>query len=99
MVYTIGYTLISKKGMKMTNIKTAISIEKPLFEEVEALAEEMKVSRSRIFALATRDFIQHHKSQKLLDAINATYDDRPDSEEEKLRGQMKYKHRQLVKER
>ncbi len=83
----------------MTNIKTAISIEKPLFEEVEALAEEMEVSRSYLFTLAARDFIQHHKSQKLLDAINATYDDLPDSEEERLRAQMKSKHRQLVKDR
>lgn len=83
----------------MANIKTAISIEKPLFEEVEALAEEMEVSRSYLFTLAARDFIQHHKSQKLLDAINATYDDLPDSEEERLRAQMKSKHRQLVKDR
>ncbi len=30
----------------MANKKTAISIEKPLFEEIEALAEEMEVSRS-----------------------------------------------------
>jgi metal-responsive CopG/Arc/MetJ family transcriptional regulator len=97
MIHTIGYTFVSKKGMKMANIKTAISIEKPLFEEVEALAEEMKVSRSYLFTLATRDFIQYHKSQKLLDAINATYDDSPDNEEKRLRVQMKSKHRQLVK--
>ena len=44
----------------MANIKTAISIAKPLFEEVEALAEEMEVSRSHLFTLAARDFIQHH---------------------------------------
>ena len=99
MIHTMGYTLGSKKGMKMANIKTAISIEKPLFEEVEALAEEMKVSRSYLFTLATRDFIQHHKSQKLLDTINATYDDLPDNEEERLRAQMKFKHHQLVKGR
>jgi metal-responsive CopG/Arc/MetJ family transcriptional regulator len=99
MIYTMGYTFGSKKGMKMANIKTAISIEKPLFEEVAALAEEMEVSRSYLFTLAARDFIQHHKSQKLLDAINATYDDLPNNEEERLRAQIKSKHRQLVKDR
>ena len=83
----------------MAHNKTAISIEKPLFDEVAALAEEMEVSRSYLFTLATRDFIQHHKSQKLLDAINATYDDLPDNEEERLRAQMKFKHHQLVKGR
>lgn len=99
MIHTMSYTFSSKKGMKMANIKTAISIEKPLFEEVEALAKKMEVSRSHLFTLAARDFIQHHKSQKLLDTINAAYDDLPDNEEEKIRAQMKSKHRQLVKDR
>lgn len=82
----------------MANIKTAISIEKPLFEEVEALAKEMEVSRSYLFTLAARDFIQHRKSQKLLDTINATYNDLPDPVEERLIAQMKSKHRRLVKD-
>ncbi|MBI4289001.1 MAG: ribbon-helix-helix protein, CopG family [Chloroflexi bacterium] len=81
----------------MANIKTAISLEKPLFDEVEALAEEMEVSRSHLFALAARDFIQRYKSQKLLDAINAAYADLPDRAEEDLRASMKSKQRRLVK--
>jgi metal-responsive CopG/Arc/MetJ family transcriptional regulator len=83
----------------MANIKTAISIEKPLFEEVEALAEKMKVSRSHLFTLAARAFIQNHKNRKLLETINAAYSDLPDSEEEGLRAQMKSRHRSLVKDR
>lgn len=98
MVHTIGYTSKSDNGMKMANIKTAISIGKPLFEEVEALAEEMEVSRSYLFTLAARYFIEHHKSQKLLDDINVAYDDLPDAEEKGLRAQMKSKHRRLVKD-
>ncbi len=82
----------------MANIKTAISIEKRLFEEIESLAEEMAVSRSHLFTLATRDFIQHRRSQKLLDAINAAYNDLPTDEEERVSVLMKSKHRQLVKE-
>ena len=84
----------------MANIKTAISIERPLFQEIEALAEEMEVSRSHLFSLAARDFIQYRRSQKLLDAINAAYDDLPDTDEERLvRTNMRSKHRRLVKER
>lgn len=83
----------------MTNIKTAISIEKPLFEEVDALAEEMKVSRSHLFTLATRDFIQHYKNRKLLEAINAAFDENPpDESEEQLLKRMKAKQRRLVKD-
>ena len=83
----------------MANIKTAISIEKPLFEEIEVLAQKMKVSRSHLFTLAARAFIQNHKSQRLLEAINAAYSDLPVIEEEKLRAQMKPRHRQIVKDR
>jgi metal-responsive CopG/Arc/MetJ family transcriptional regulator len=83
----------------MANIKTAISIEKTLFEELEALAEEMDVSRSYLFSLAAREFIQHHKNQKLLDSINAAYGDQPDAAEEKVRIQMRSKHRELVKDK
>ncbi len=82
----------------MANIKTAISIEKPLFEEIEALAEEMAVSRSHLFTLAARDFVQRHQSQKLLEALNATYDDLPDLVEERVRTPMKSNHRRLVKD-
>lgn len=83
----------------MANIKTAISIEGPLFKEVEALAGEMKVSRSHLFSLAARDFLQHHKNRKLRDAINAAYSDLPDREEESLRTQMKVKYREILKDK
>ena len=82
----------------MVNKKTAISIEQPLFEEVEALAEEMAVSRSYFFTLAAREFIQRRKSQKLLETINAAYTELSDPEEKDSRAKMKSKHRQLVKD-
>jgi metal-responsive CopG/Arc/MetJ family transcriptional regulator len=79
--------------------KTAISIEKPLFDEVEALAEELEVSRSFVFTLAAREFIQRHKNEKLLEAINAAYKDTPDVNEKRLRTRMKSKQQRLVKDR
>jgi len=82
----------------MANIKTAISIEEPLFEELVALAEEMEVSRSHLFALAAQEFIQHHKNRKLLDALNAAYSGSPDPGEEKLQAQTRSRHRELLKD-
>jgi metal-responsive CopG/Arc/MetJ family transcriptional regulator len=82
----------------MATKKTAISIEKPLFEEIDSLAEEMEVSRSYLFTMAAREFIERHKSQKLLDAINAAHDDSTDLEEERLRAEMKPKQRRIVKD-
>ncbi len=82
----------------MANIKTAISVEKPLFDEVDALAHEMEVSRSHLFALAVREFIQRHKSRKVLEAVNAAHDDVPDPAEDSLQTRMRNKHRELVKD-
>jgi metal-responsive CopG/Arc/MetJ family transcriptional regulator len=81
----------------MVNVKTAISIEKPLFDEVEALAEDMKVSRSRVFALAAQQFVEEHKNRKLLEAINAAYEP-PTEEERAVLEQIRESQRQLVDE-
>jgi len=80
----------------MANVKTAISLQQPLFEQIDALAQEMQISRSRLFALAAEAFIRHHQSQKLLEAINDAYDDLPDAGEQSLRHKMRQQHRQLV---
>jgi metal-responsive CopG/Arc/MetJ family transcriptional regulator len=82
----------------MANIKTAISIDKPLFEQVDDLAHELNTSRSRIFALAATEFIQRHMNQKLLEAINAAYDDFPDVKEESLKSMMRSRHLKMVKD-
>ena len=81
----------------MANIKTAISIDKPLFEQVDDLAHELNTSRSRIFALAAQEFIQRHKNRKLLEAINDAYDDIPDIREESLTSMMRSRHLKMVK--
>jgi metal-responsive CopG/Arc/MetJ family transcriptional regulator len=80
----------------MAKLKIAISIEKPLLEEIDALAKEMEVSRSFLFTLASREFIERCKSQKLLEAINAAYSNSPDLNEERLRTQMKSKQQKLI---
>ena len=80
----------------MANVKTAISLQQSLFEQVDALAQEMQISRSRLFALAVEAFIQHHQNQKLLEAINDAYDDLPNAGERSLRHKMRQQHRQLV---
>ena len=82
----------------MANKKTAISIDEPLFEQVDALAHEFKTSRSRIFALAAQEFIQRHRNQKLLEAINNAYDDAPGTKEESLISMMRSRHIEMVKD-
>lgn len=80
----------------MANVKTAISIQEALFKEVEALAGEMNISRSKLFAMAIEEFIQRRRNRQLLQQINAAYDDAPDSREREHQRRMKAQHRQLI---
>jgi hypothetical protein len=81
----------------MANIKTAISIEKTLFEQAESIAREMKVSRSSLFALALQDFIRHHQNKELLQCINEAYEDMPDADERERLRKMLRRQRKVVK--
>ena len=80
----------------MANIKTAISIEKPIFEQMNVLAKDLNISRSRLFALAAQEFIQRHKNIKLLQSLNEAYDDLLESEP--IVSKMRPRHYKMVKE-
>jgi len=82
----------------MKNIKTAISIKKPLFDQADALANELNMSRSSLFALAVKELILRHNKQKMLKDLNAAYDEIPDSKEETLRTHMRSQHYEQVKD-
>jgi metal-responsive CopG/Arc/MetJ family transcriptional regulator len=81
----------------MANVKTAISLQESLFEQVEALADEMKISRSRAFALVVEDFVRRHQNRRLLERINDAYTNIPDPAEETLRQRMRRQHRRIVR--
>lgn len=82
------------------SVKTAISIQQDLFDAINRLAEELHVSRSKLFVLAMEEFIAKNKNRQLLAQINAAYsDDAPDTEETQVRSLMKKKQaRQLESE-
>lgn len=80
----------------MQAIKTAISIEKNLFDQAEIIARTMKVSRSKLFVIALQDFIEHQKNKEMLAQINAAYDDEPDANEQAIRKKVRHQHRRIV---
>ena len=80
----------------MQAIKTAISIEKDLFDQAENIARAMKVSRSRLFTVALQDFIEHMNNKEMLAQINAAYSDEPDATEQTLRRKSRAQHRRIV---
>lgn len=82
----------------MSYKKTAISLDEALLEQVDSLADELKVSRSRLFVMAVEELLQRHENRKLLQALNAAYNDAPDPEEEAQLREMLVHHRALVEE-
>lgn len=81
----------------MENVKTAISIEKSLFTQANALARKMKVSRNRLFVIALEDYIRQQENRRLLEEVNAVYAaDEPSIEEKELRRRSRKSHRRLV---
>jgi metal-responsive CopG/Arc/MetJ family transcriptional regulator len=79
-----------------TTIRTAISIQKSLFDQVESLAQQLNISRSHLFELALEMFIKNHQNQALLDEINQAYADEPDPDEKMRLSQMRAQQRKLV---
>jgi metal-responsive CopG/Arc/MetJ family transcriptional regulator len=82
----------------MTKKKTAISIEEPLLAEIEALAEELNVSRSRLFTLAAREYIETLRNRQIFDSLNAACQAEPDHSESSVREMMKQKQYRMVKD-
>jgi metal-responsive CopG/Arc/MetJ family transcriptional regulator len=66
----------------MTTVKTAISLNKTLLEQVDSLAQEMDMPRSHLFVLAVEEFLQRHQNKQLMKAINKVYSEYPPTERE-----------------
>jgi len=82
----------------MTIVKTAISIQKNLFQKAEEIAKELKISRSRLFVLAVEDFIRRYQNKLLLEEINQVYSEGPDEKEQDELRRMQRKSVKSIKD-
>ena len=82
----------------MPSVNTAISLEENLFNQVNQLANDMHVSRSKLFTLAVKDFLKKQESNKLLAQLNAAYSDAPSEEEKSISKAMHRKQQQIVEQ-
>jgi len=84
----------------MANVKTTISIERSLYDMLNSIALDLKLSSNIILELALDEFVQRYQNNReLLLKINAAYDDLPDNEEQILLNRMKKRQRSLVEEK
>lgn len=82
----------------MSSVKTAISLDADLLERVNVAAENLKVSRSRLFVRAVEEFMQRLENKNLLKSLNAAYGRSPDEEEEQLAHHVRTKQRDQLRE-
>jgi predicted transcriptional regulator len=80
----------------MPNVKTAISLNDALFREMEDLAREMSISRSRLVALALEEFLRRRQNRRLLEQIDAALAEGETPEERDIVRSMRRRHRDIV---
>jgi predicted transcriptional regulator len=56
-------------------MKTAISIPDEVFAEAEELAKALKVSRSRLYTRAVREYVARHGTERVTEALDVLFAD------------------------
>ena len=82
----------------MPGVKTAISLDEDLFNQINLLASDLQVSRSKLFTLAVKDYLRKQQGNKILAKLNAAYQDPPSDEESLLSAAMRKKQENIVRQ-
>ena len=80
----------------MASVRVTIRLTKPLLERADAVARDMKVSLSRLIALALEGHLRRRETADLVERINAVYADGESEEEQQFRRRMLLHARQLL---
>lgn len=79
--YNLGYTM---------SMKTAVSVPDDLFQQAEAAARRLRVSRSKLYAKAIAAFLKQHDQNSITERLNDVYSRYPAKVDPRLhRAQLK----------
>lgn len=102
MVHSIVINQVLTFGMKYCytfGMKTAISLPNKIFEEVKKFSKEHQYSRSEVFAMAVKEFLEKRKSKEVLNVLNEVYSESESPEEITVREKGKrYFAKKILKE-
>jgi len=70
-------------------MKTAVSLPDDIFNEVDAFAKEHNYSRSEVFVIAIRRFLEQCKSAQMLKALDDVYAENESGREKTIRKKAK----------
>jgi metal-responsive CopG/Arc/MetJ family transcriptional regulator len=68
----------------MATVKTAVSIDRELFNKAEKLAKKVHMSRSRLYAQAVEYLITKNDNVDVVRELNRAYADSPDDDEKRI---------------
>lgn len=54
-------------------MKTAISLPEPIFQEAEALAQQLGMSRSQLYTEALKAYLRRYNREQILAKLNQVY--------------------------
>ncbi len=80
----------------MAQAKTAISLDQSVYKQMDKLARSLRISRSRAFELAAKQFLRSHKDADITQRLNQVYGEDEFSEEEEIASRMKPRLRKVV---
>lgn len=66
-------------------MKTAISLPDDLFESADALAEQMGMSRSELYATAVAEYLAKHRDQDVTARLNEVFAEQESGVEPEMR--------------
>jgi len=76
-------------------MKTAISVEDRLLQEADLTAQQMGLSRSRLFSVAVAEYLRQRRQQQMLEQLNQAYSGEPDPMARKI----KTRFRKVIRDR
>ena len=82
----------------MPGVKTAISLDEGLLIKVDRLANDLHISRSKVFTLAVQDYLKKQENQSFLAQLNEAYEDFPSEEERGISKSMRIKHSKIIEQ-
>ncbi len=80
-------------------MKTTIAIDNELLQQVDETAQLIRITRSHLFAVAVKEFLERHKREQLLLRLNEVYANEIEPLEKRVLNLIKAKVRATVKER
>jgi len=83
--------------MHTSGMKIAISLPDDVFEEIEKIAKEQKISRSQVFVSAAREYIRKNETSRLVARLDKVYSQPETPEETAQRKAMAENQRKRMK--